>query len=68
MSANFSKFLHEFLDEPGLDHVPTADSELYVADVINAAIENGLVCKAGKFAGGTAIDIGTPKSRTPPRS
>jgi len=59
-SAKFSKFLHEFLNEPGPDHVPAADSELYVADVINAAIKNGLVCQAGRFAGGTAIDIGTP--------
>ena len=59
-SANFSRFLHEFLDESGTDHAPAADSELYVADVINAAIENGLVCQARTFADGTAIDIGTP--------
>jgi len=59
-SPRFSRFMHQFLKESGPGHAPAADSELYVADVINAAIENGLVCQAGKFADGTAIDIGTP--------
>jgi len=58
-SPEFSDFLHRFLDDVGTAPGQPADRELYVGDVLNAAIASGLVIQAARFADGWAIDIGT---------
>ena len=58
-SPEFSDFLHRFLNDVGAAHEHPADRELYLGDVLNAAIASGLVIRASRFADGWAIDIGT---------
>jgi glucose-1-phosphate thymidylyltransferase len=59
-SPGFSDFLHHHLDDTETVRTHPADCELYVGDVLNAAIASGLVIRAAQFADGWAIDIGTP--------
>jgi len=62
----FTRFMHEYLaavprvgpDNSG-NHVPE-QRELYVGDVIQAAIRNGLQVQAVLFPDNTCLDIGTP--------
>lgn len=58
-SPEFSDFLHRFLNDDGTVHEHPADCELFVGDVLNAAIASGLVIGASRFTDGWAIDIGT---------
>ncbi len=58
-SPAFSAFLHEHLQEAP-KREGNGGTELYVGDVINAAIGAGFSVTAGQFAAGRAIDIGTP--------
>ena len=52
----FSDFLHAMV-QTGSDGVKR---EVYVADVINAAIHAGLCVRAVSFPGGKSFDLGTP--------
>jgi glucose-1-phosphate thymidylyltransferase len=51
----FTSYLHERL--PAL---AATDRELYVGDVIQAGLEEGLVADSVSFPAGTFYDIGTP--------
>jgi glucose-1-phosphate thymidylyltransferase len=57
--ATFTEFLHDFLGNGPRGHADPAQGELYVADVLNAAIRAGLSVCAARFADGEAIDVGT---------
>ena len=60
-SPPFSEFMHRFL--AATTPVPEDNSlpELYVADVLNAAIDSGISVDAICFENGDAIDLGTPE-------
>jgi glucose-1-phosphate thymidylyltransferase len=59
-SPAFSLFLHQFVGQ--CDARPEAEQarETYMGDVMNAAIEAGLIIRAEKCPSGAMIDIGTP--------
>lgn len=57
-SPEFTEFLHTFVGAE--KRGPGAGTEPYVADVMNAAISEGLVVESLDYAEGEAIDIGTP--------
>jgi glucose-1-phosphate thymidylyltransferase len=59
-SDAFTQFMHRYLEGPEGTPVRQADREIYVADVLNAAIQDGLRVDTIRFAGGSAVDIGTP--------
>lgn len=59
-SPGFTDFLHRFLETDTATHERLASRELYVGDVLNAAIASGLEIQAARFTDGWAIDIGTP--------
>lgn len=59
-SAGFSDFLHRFMAAAGTARRRPADGELYVGDVLNAAIASGLAIRSARFSDGWTIDIGTP--------
>ena len=59
-SPAFTAFLHHFVSTHAAKIEHPSGSELYVGDVMNAAIAAGLSVKARKFASGETIDIGTP--------
>ena len=59
-SPAFRTFLKHFVNADAGTTEHRSGSELYVGDVINAAIAAGLSIKARKFASGEAIDVGTP--------
>ena len=52
----FTRFLHDFLAS---DAASQGRTELYVADVLNAAIGAGLSIRAARFPDGDALDVGT---------
>jgi glucose-1-phosphate thymidylyltransferase len=56
-SPAFTAFLHDFLGK--FENTRAAERELYVGDVLNAAVASGLRCQAAKFPKGWALDIGT---------
>lgn len=56
----FSEFMHRFVNEAGTADGTADGRELFVADILNAAITSGLVIRATTFPEGRAIDIGTP--------
>ena len=58
-SGRFTEFLHRYLQHLGSSHQQGANRELYAADVLNAAIRDGLAVRSLKFPDGDAIDIGT---------
>jgi glucose-1-phosphate thymidylyltransferase len=58
-SRRFTEFLHEHLGRLGRLSASDTDRELYVADVLNDAIRQGLVVDSVKFVDGDALDIGT---------
>lgn len=58
-SPRFTDFLHGFVRAQERDR--SAAGELYVADVMNAAIAEGLVIESCEYPDGEAIDIGTPE-------
>ena len=58
--ATFTQFLHDFLAGSAAGQTDPEQGELYVADVLNAAIRAGLSVCAARFADGDAIDVGTP--------
>jgi glucose-1-phosphate thymidylyltransferase len=55
-SAVFTRFLHEFLAS---ERASPDEAELYVGDVISAAIGAGLSVCAARFPDGDALDVGT---------
>jgi glucose-1-phosphate thymidylyltransferase len=59
-SRAFTSFLHRFLRDAATKYESATSKELYVGDVLNAAIAKGLSVRAEIFAEGHAIDIGTP--------
>jgi glucose-1-phosphate thymidylyltransferase len=59
-SPAFTSFLNHFVHAAGTGVEPPSGSEIYVGDVMNAAIADGLSIRARKFASGKATDIGTP--------
>lgn len=56
----FTEFLHRYLQDPAESAAQSGGREIYVANVLNAAIGHGLQVQAVYFADGDAIDIGTP--------
>ena len=59
-SPAFSAFLQQHLEDTAGHSGTFGGKELYVGDVMNAAIAAGLSVRAETFAAGHAIDIGTP--------
>lgn len=57
--ATFTEFLHDQLANGPAGGTDTEKRELYVADVLNAAIRAGLSVCAAMFPDGGAIDVGT---------
>ncbi|MBA3732391.1 MAG: dTDP-glucose pyrophosphorylase [Gammaproteobacteria bacterium] len=55
----FSEFMHHHL-AARLSRQSTPSRELFIGDVIQAAIDDGLSVEAECFATGRALDIGTP--------
>ena len=55
----FTEFLHEFVGRHGHSACSDTGGELYVADVLNDAIRQGLAVDSVKFGDGHALDIGT---------
>ncbi len=53
----FSRYLHEFVRS----HTTPAGRELYVGNVIQAAIDDGLKVAAVPFPQGSYLDVGTPE-------
>ena len=54
---DFSRYLHDFLRHRGAG----GERELYVGDVIQAAIDDGMHVAATRFPEGSFLDIGTPE-------
>lgn len=59
-NSKFTAFLHAHLRQTGRPDQPRSQQELYVADILTAAISAGFTVQAVKFPDGDAIDIGTP--------
>ncbi len=59
-APGFTRFMHEYL-AAALPTQPDAPRELFLGDVLQAAIEAGLHVEAERFEAGRAIDIGTPE-------
>ena len=59
-SPRVTQFLHQYLQQIEEQERPQGPRELYVADILNAAIDEGLAIHGLKFPDGDAIDIGTP--------
>lgn len=57
---DFTNFMHSYLDT-AIKARAAAARELFVGDVIQAAIDAGLTVEAERFDTGHAIDIGTPE-------
>jgi glucose-1-phosphate thymidylyltransferase len=61
-SRQFYDFLHGFLKGPENLHRGVEESrELHMGDVIQKAIESGLMVESVKFSNGRCRDIGTPE-------
>ena len=59
-SPEFSAYLRQFVDKNADSAARLQGREPYVGDVINAAIDDGLLVRAERFKQGGMIDIGTP--------
>lgn len=59
-TPRFTRFLHELLGRRR-EAVAGGGRELYVGDVIQAALEEGLEAEAVVFAHGDSLDVGTPE-------
>ena len=55
-NPDFSRFLHHSLAKTGHQE----DREMYVADIINDALDSGLSVRALSFQDGQSFDLGTP--------
>jgi glucose-1-phosphate thymidylyltransferase len=60
-NAEFTDFLHEILQSDLSEPAVEPDRELYVADIINAALSDGLNITSRAFLDGNSIDLGTPE-------
>ncbi len=60
-TPRFTEYLHAFVADP-----PDADTELYVGDVIQAAMADGLLVRAVPFPEGCSTDLGTPETPAEP--
>ena len=58
-AGDFTEFLHRYLQHPEAVEKPDTHQELFFADVLNAAIREGLDIRGLEFPDGDAIDIGT---------
>ena len=62
---SFTRFMHEYLalhrEADGSDQPVSEQPELFVGDVIQAAIRDGLQVDAVPFPDGVCLDIGTPE-------
>ena len=63
-TARFTDYLHRFLEVPPLAREDESDleRELFIGDVIQAAIEDGFDVETVVFAEGSILDVGTPES------
>lgn len=63
-TARFTDYLHRFLERPA--HAREAERvrrrELFIGDVVQAAIDDGLEVQTVVFADGSILDVGTPAS------
>ena len=60
----FSRFLEDWVRR----HAEPSDREPQVSDVLNAAIDSGLIVEAVAFPSGSHLDIGTPEDLNRARS
>lgn len=52
-----TRYLHDFLAR----REPSGERELYLGDVLQAAIDDGFAAEAVAFEGGSYLDVGTPE-------
>lgn len=57
----FTHYLHEQVQYQNANQRQGNTKELYVGDVIQSAIDDGLVASSVAFPGGSYLDIGTPE-------
>lgn len=60
-APSFTAFQHEYLSRPAVQEA-ARESELYVGDVIRAAMHADLRVNSVRFSEGTYVDIGTPEA------
>ena len=56
-TPDFSRYLHDFVAR---DRTAPGTQETYVGDVIQAAIDDGMMVECVRFEDGSFIDVGTP--------
>ena len=63
-TPRFTEYLHRFLESPPLTREDKSglERELFIGDVIQAAIEDGFEVETVVFAEGSILDVGTPES------
>jgi len=60
-TPSFTSFQHEYLSRPAVREA-ARESELYVGDVIRAAIHDDMRVNSVRFPDGAYVDIGTPEA------
>jgi len=63
-TPRFTDYLHRFLERPALAREAASGHgrELFIGDVVQAAIDDGLEVQTVVFADGSILDVGTPAS------
>lgn len=63
-TPRFTDYLHRFLERPALAREAASGRgrELFIGDVVQAAIDDGLEVQTVVFADGSILDVGTPES------
>ena len=63
-TPRFTEYLHRFLESPPLtrEDKSVLERELFIGDVLQAAIEDGFEVETVVFAEGSILDVGTPAS------
>jgi glucose-1-phosphate thymidylyltransferase len=63
-TPRFTDYLHRYLERPALAREDESDleRELFIGDVIQAAIGDGFAVETVVFAEGSILDVGTPES------
>jgi glucose-1-phosphate thymidylyltransferase len=61
-SPRFTEHLHAFLARPGGASGADGAAELWISEVIQAGIDDGLAVEAVRIRGGACLDVGTPEA------
>jgi len=63
-TARFTDYLHRFLERPAVPREAESGGgrELFIGNVVQAAIDDGLEVQTVVFADGSILDVGTPES------